>query len=116
MREVAAMLNEEWAGEDARVHFVGDYYAARDGIRDWLFEEHGHTPETIGGHAGIVDTSQLLYVAPQHIRTGKLAPRGGGEGMGVSGDPTLASAEKGRQGIQMKVDAALRQIAELMGR
>ena len=116
MREVAAMLNEEWAGEDARVHFVGDYYAARDGIRDWLLEEYGHTRETIGGHAGILDTSQLLYVAPQHIRTDKLAPLGGGEGMGVSGDPTLASAEKGRQGIQMKVDAALRQIRELMGR
>ena len=115
MRDVAAMLNEEWAGEAARVHFVGDYYSAH-GINDWLLEEYGHTPETIGGHAGIRDTSQLLYVAPQHIRTDKLAPLGGGEGMGVSGDPTLASAEKGRQGIQMKVDAALRQIGDLMAR
>ena len=115
MREAAAMLNEEWAGEAARVHFVGDYYSAH-GFREWLTEEHGHAPETIGGHAGISDTSQLLYVAPQHIRTDKLAPLGGGEGMGVSGDPTLASAEKGRQGIQMKVDAALGQIRELMGR
>ena len=94
---------------------MGDYYSAH-GINDWLLEEYGHTPETIGEHAGIRDTSQLLYVAPQHIRTDKLAPMGGGEGMGVSGDPTLASAEKGRQGIQMKVDAALRQIGDLMAR
>jgi len=115
MRDVAAMLNEEWAGESARVHFVGDYYSA-NGFREWLMEEHGHDSETIGGHAGIRDTSQLLYVAPQHIRTDELAPLGGGEGMGVSGDPTQASAEKGRQGMQMKVDTALRQIRELMGR
>ena len=115
MRDVAAMLNEEWAEEAARVHFVGDYYSAH-GFNEWLMEEHGHSEETIGGHAGIADTSQLLYVAPQHIRTDMLAPLGGGEGMGVSGDPTLASAEKGRQGIQMKVDAALGQIDELMGR
>ncbi len=114
MRDVAAMLNEEWAGETARVHFVGDYYS-NNGINDWLMAEYGHTEETIGGHAGIRDTSQLLYVAPQHIRTDKLAPLGGGEGMGVTGDPTLASAEKGRQGIQMKVDAALRQTRDLVG-
>ena len=116
MRDVAAMLNEEWARERARVHFVGDYYAASSQINDWLLANYGHTAETIGGHAGIRDTSQLLYVAPQHIRTDKLAPLGGGEGMGVTGDPTLASAEKGRQGIQMKVDAAVKQIRELMGR
>ena len=115
MRDVAAMLNEEWAGGRARVHFVGDYYSA-NGFREWLTETHGHDAETIGGHAGISDTSQLLHVAPEHIRTDRLAPGGGGEGMGVSGDPTLASAEKGRQGIRMKVDAAVRQIRELMAR
>ena len=115
MRDVSAVLNEEWSGEEARVHFVGDYYSA-NGFREWLTAEHGHADETIGGHAGISDTSQLLYVAPQHIRTDKLAPLGGGEGMGVSGDPTLASAEKGRLGVQMKADAAVRQIRELMGR
>ena len=113
MRDVAAMLNEEWAGERARVHFVGDYYSA-NGFREWLMEEHGETDETMGGHAGIVDTSQLLYVAPQHIRGDRLAPLGGGEGSGVSGDPTRASFERGRRGIEFKVETALRQIRELM--
>jgi len=41
---------------------------------------------------------------------------GGFEGSGVRGDPSKASAEYGRVGIQMKVDAALRQISELMAR
>ena len=113
MRDVAAMLNEEWANELARVHFVGDYYS-NNGFREWLINEQGETEETIGGHAGIADTSQLLYVAPEHIRGDRLAPRGGGEGSGVSGDPTRASFERGRMGIQFKVDTALRQIRELM--
>lgn len=112
MEQVANMLNEEWVGEDVRVHFVGDYYS-NNGFREWLISQ-GETPETIGGHAGISDTSQLLAVDPRHIRTDKLAPLGGGPDSGVSGDPTRASVERGVRGIQFKVDTALRQIRELM--
>jgi creatinine amidohydrolase/Fe(II)-dependent formamide hydrolase-like protein len=113
MRMVAEMLNDEWANEDARVHFVGDYYS-NNGFTEWLISQ-GETEETIGGHAGISDTSQLLAVDPRHIRTDKLAPLGGGPDSGVSGDPTRASVERGVRGIQFMVDAALNQIRELMG-
>ena len=113
MEAVAGMLNEEWADETARVHFVGDYYSG-NGFREWL-QTQGETPETIGSHAGISDTSQLLAVRPQHIRQDKLAPLGGFEGSGVSGDPSRASAEYGRKGIELKVEAAVRQIRELIG-
>ena len=113
METVAEMLTWEWSGREARVHFVGDYYDSRQGFREWL-QEQGHTMEDIGSHAGIVDTSQLLYVNARHIRTEELAPFGGFEGAGVRGDPTRASVAYGRVGIQMKVDAALRQIRELM--
>lgn len=112
MQQVAEMLNDEWADGEARVHFVGDYYG-NNGFREWLIEQ-GETPETIGGHAGISDTSQLLAVDPRHIRTDQLAPGGGGPDSGVSGDPTRASVERGVRGIQFKVDAALNQIRELM--
>ena len=112
MEEVATMLNTEWSSETARVHFVGDYYS-NSGFREWL-ESEGETADTIGGHAGISDTSQLLYVAPEHIRLDKRAPRGGFEGSGVSGDPTRASVERGRRGVEMKVDAAVRQIEGLI--
>ena len=114
METVAAMLNEEWSEREACVHFVGDYYSG-NGFREWLLEQ-GHTAEDIGSHAGIVDTSQLLYVNAKHIRTEELAPFGGFDGAGVRGDPTQASVAYGRVGIQMKVDAALRQIRELMSR
>ena len=112
MEQVAALLNAEWADQDVRVHFVGDYYS-NNGFREWLIEQ-GETPETIGGHAGIADTSQLLAVDPRHVRTDRLAPQGGSPDSGVSGDPTRASVERGVRGIRFKVDAAMRQIRELI--
>ena len=114
METVAAALNEEWSERTARVHFVGDYYSGH-GFREWL-QEKGHATEDIGSHAGIMDTSQLLYVNARHIRTEELAPFGGFDGAGVRGDPTKASVAYGRVGIQMKVDAALHQVRELMSR
>ncbi len=113
MEAVAEMLNEEWGGEGSRVHFIGDYYA-NNGFRDWLVEQ-GEEPDSIGGHAGISDTSILLYVEPRHIRQDKLAPEGGFEGSGVSGNPTRASAEYGEVGMRMRVDAAVRQIRAARG-
>ncbi len=112
MEEAARTLNQAWGGAGARVHFIGDYYAAH-GFREWL-QEQGETPESIGRHAGITDTSLLLYVAPQHIRSDKLAPGGGFEGSGVSGDPTRASREYGEVGMDLRVAAAVRQIQAVM--
>ena len=108
MSEVAGALNEEWRDGSTRVHFVPEYYSG-NGIREWL-QSQGHDRETIGGHAGISDTSQLLAVASEHIRLEKRAKGGGFDGSGVSGDPTLASVEYGKKGIQLKVDTAVREI------
>lgn len=114
MEAVAARLNAEWAGSGSRVHFVGDYYSA-NGFREWA-QEQGMSEEEIGRHAGVLDTSLLLYVAPEHIRTDRLAPSGGFEGSGVSGNPTLASAEFGEVGMRLRVEAAVRQIRDLIER
>lgn len=110
---VATRLNQEWAESETRVHFVGDYYAA-NGFREWAMEQ-GMSEDEIGSHAGVLDTSLLLYVAPEHIRADQLAPSGGFEGSGVSGNPTLASAEIGEVGMRLRVEAAVRQIRDLMG-
>jgi creatinine amidohydrolase/Fe(II)-dependent formamide hydrolase-like protein len=112
MKEVALALNEEWKGGKTRVHFVPEYYS-ENGFPEWL-KSRGETQESIGTHAGISDTSQLLAVAPQHIRTDKLAKSGGFEGSGVSGDPTRASVEYGRKGIELKVETAVGRIRKLI--
>ena len=111
MQDVAERLNRDWTTEATRVHFVGDYYS-NNGFREWLIDQ-GESDETIGRHAGISDTSQLLAVAPEHIRRDKLAPAGGFDGSGVSGDPARATAEYGRKGMELKVEAAVRQIRSL---
>ena len=110
--EVTEALNKEWQGSPARVHDVSDYYA-KNGIQEWL-ESEGESPESIGTHAGIKDTSQLLYVDARHIRTEKLAINGGFEGSGVTGDPRLASWRRGQKGIELKVEAAVRHARELL--
>lgn len=115
MQTVAEMLNDEWAGGPTRVHFIGDYYTREaTGYQAWLMEQ-GYSREEIGSHAGIMDTSLLLYIASQYIRTDRLAPGGGFDGSGVRGDPSKATAEYGRVGAELRINAALRQIRRLRG-
>ena len=110
MGAVTEELNSEWAGTGKRAHFIGDYYEkSSSDIRDYL-RELGYVDEQIGSHGGIVGTSQLLFVNPNHVRPALMAPRGGFEGSGVSGDPTLASAELGARFVRIKIDNALAQI------
>jgi creatinine amidohydrolase/Fe(II)-dependent formamide hydrolase-like protein len=112
MQEVADALNEEWRGGSTRIYFVPAYYSA-NGFREWL-QDQGETEETIGRHAGIADTSELLAVAPGQVRMDAREPGGGFEGSGVSGDPTRASAEYGRKGIALKVETTVRELRRMM--
>ena len=87
MRTVAEQLNREWVGEITRVHFADDYYSD-NGYSEWLIEQ-GETEETIGGHAGLDTTSELLAVAPQHVRRDKLTPVSDSDASSFSGDPPV---------------------------
>jgi len=107
---VADTLNAEWANSDARVLHVGDYYSA-NGQVTWLVEQ-GETEASIGRHAGIRDTSEVMAAHPEGVRSDRI-----GDGMndgfdisGVDGDPTRASAARGEMLLRLKVEAAVRQI------
>jgi len=106
------MLNKEWAKSGVRVHYVPDYYSGAS-FDAWL-RRQGESPRDIGTHAGIADTSQLMAVAPNLIRTDKLAFRGEPKVTGASGNPTRASVAYGRKGLEMKVEAAVAQIQKLI--
>jgi creatinine amidohydrolase/Fe(II)-dependent formamide hydrolase-like protein len=111
MQAVTEKLNAEWRGTGARVHFIGDYYEkSGDDATRYITGELGIAEEEIGGHAGITDTSQMMYVNALHIRHDKLARLGGFENSGVSGNPTLASPEIGERLLRFKIDNALAQI------
>ena len=113
MKQVAELLNREWAGSGVRIHFVPEYYSGT-GFSDWLATAHKEKKEDIGTHAGITDTSQLMAIDPKLIRKDKLADRGGFEGSGVSGNPTRASVAYGKKGLDLKVETAVRRIKEMM--
>ena len=111
MTAVANTLDAEWKAEGVRVLSLTDYYEkGRDQYRAWLQTQFGFDENTVGSHAGISDTSQLLHVHPDGIRKAHLKPWGGPADSGVSGDPARATAEIGRMGIDFKVNAAIAQL------
>jgi creatinine amidohydrolase/Fe(II)-dependent formamide hydrolase-like protein len=110
MTNVANKLNAEWKGTGVKVFALTNYYnESRDHYRAWLQAAYGYDAETVGTHAGISDTSQMLFVRPSGIRKDQMKPWGGPKDSGVSGDPSKATAEIGRMGIEFKVNAGLNQ-------
>ncbi|MEP6835471.1 MAG: creatininase family protein [Gemmatimonas sp.] len=113
---VADTLNKEWAGSGVKVMALTDYYAkGHADIYAWLEKDFGWNRQVVGSHAGIMDTSQLLYCNPSAVRTANILPSGGGQGSGVNGDPTKATAELGKRMIDSKVGAAVAQYNTLKG-
>jgi creatinine amidohydrolase/Fe(II)-dependent formamide hydrolase-like protein len=115
-KAVAGRLNREWAAAPVRVHAVEEYYLAADVEFPRLLSERGYRKEELGLHAGLTDTSLMLAVDPSMVRASRLRPDSWPAGAsGVSGDPTRASAELGRLGVEMIVtrtaDAVRKSIA-----
>jgi len=116
-KAVAARLNREWAAAPVRVHAVEEYYLAADVEFPRLLGERGHRREELGLHAGLADTSLMLAVDPTMVRDGRLRPDSWPPGAsGVSGDPTRASAELGRLGVEVIVNRTAAAIRKVIAR
>jgi creatinine amidohydrolase len=110
MTNVAKVLNEEWKDAGTRVYALTDYYeGGRDHYRAWMEAAFGYDDTIVGSHAGISDTSQMLFVRPAGIRKDQIKPWGGPQDASVSGDPTKATSEIGKMGIEFKVNAGINQ-------
>jgi len=110
MTAVAAALNTEWGSAGAKVYALTDYYnEGRDHYRAWLMAAFAYDDDIVGSHAGISDTSQMLHVYPAGVRKSQIVPWGGAKDSGVTGDPSRATAEIGRMGIEFKVNAGIGQ-------
>ena len=108
----AKELDGEVRASGTRVLFIGDLYAkSRVQMRDILAKRGLPTDED---HAGIPDTSSLLYLETQGqwVRKDKIAladPKNG-----VRGHPQHASAELGKIYLDLKVDLAVKQVRSLL--
>ncbi|HEX6213881.1 MAG TPA: creatininase family protein [Vicinamibacterales bacterium] len=113
MREAATRLNDLWKGA-ATAYWVDDYYTKSHSDQNkWITANMKIPEDQIGGHANLLDTSELLFVAPKHVRrdrlTGNDYPNNG-----VSGDPAKSTPEIGKVFVQIKVDNSLAQIKRMM--
>jgi creatinine amidohydrolase/Fe(II)-dependent formamide hydrolase-like protein len=106
---VAARLNRE-KGPPAgcRVHALPEYYRAASADFAQALKVQGHAAAEIGTHAGLADTALMLALDPAFVRSDKLAPKVRGAGSdGVAGDPTRATAELGRPGVEHIVEISV---------
>lgn len=104
---IAAKLNREWAGQ-VKVLNVSDYYV--DVAQMKFLRGKGETDATIGNHAGLIDTAELMSVHPQGVDLAKIGSYARKEAPGYSGDPKRASAELGKTLLVIRINAAIKQI------
>jgi creatinine amidohydrolase/Fe(II)-dependent formamide hydrolase-like protein len=105
---VAARLSESWRGDGVAVEALGAYYAEGDAAQRRLLAARGETPASIGDHAGLQDTAELLFAYPDGVKLERLkGPLFAFEADGSSGQPARATRELGEALIRAKVDAAL---------
>ena len=112
-QNVAEALNREWAGTRARVHHLTDFYP---GPGDAWLREQGETQEDVGSHASIHDTASLLFLKPDMLRLDKFGLGVAGDGSGLVGNPSRATAAFGERILEMQIAAAVRQIRTLRER
>ena len=112
-KRIAEKLNKEWEGTNTRVIHVSDYYSG-NGQVEWL-QAQGYSKRQIGTHAGIRDTSELLFVFLEGIRKDHLSleQKYYTELTGRDGDSSLASKELGELMLNLKIEAAIKQIERL---
>jgi len=128
LKDVAAKLDAEYAPQGIRVVYSdGPYTQANQEFFAWL-DQNGYPPSE---HAGIPDTSELLYLeGDQHWVRKELLPTALGDpprkpgeprdqnaqriNNGISGDARRSSYALGKRFIDLKVADGVAQIQELL--
>jgi len=127
-RDVAKKLDDKYAAQSIHVYYCDSVYApAQNDFEKWL-QTQGYPPS---GHAGVFDTSEMLYVCgdacvrkellktavgdpvlPPGQRRDPNAPR---VNNGITGDARRSSAAIGKMLLDKRVDYAVKQIRGFLG-
>lgn len=112
---VAQKLSKTWWWPGVRVHQIDKYYD--DSAQITAMKAEGETDATIGSHAGLLDTAELMSLSGPSVDLAKLAEaKGNLPGVGASGDPARASITRGAQLLRMRTDAGAAQLRALLKR
>jgi creatinine amidohydrolase/Fe(II)-dependent formamide hydrolase-like protein len=111
--QAADILNRKWKEKGVTARSLEKYYDYKsNGQVDYLLNK-GFTAKQIGGHAGLRDTSELLFVEPKAVRKGQdIAPPPSGKVAGSDGDYYQASKKIGKEMIEMKTKTGVAEIKE----
>lgn len=126
-RDVAKKLDDKYAPQGIHVYFCDEVYAKAQGdFTKWL-QDNGYPASN---HAGIPDTSEMLYlggdvwVRRELIKTAlgdPILPAGQPRdpnaprvNNGIQGDGRRSNEELGKRAYRMKVDYAVRQIRQFI--
>ena len=126
--EVAKKLDDKYGPMGIHVYYADEVYSKANGDFDKWLADNGYPPSS---HAGIPDTSTMLYLSDGTWVRKELLPQAEGDpaptpgqgrggaanpnapprkNNGITGDARRASAELGKRLFDMKVSYAVRQI------
>lgn len=127
-RDVAKKLDEKYGPQGIHIYYCDEVYAKAQGDFETWLESQGYPRSS---HAGIPDTSEMLYlggetwVRKELIKTaiGDPAPVPGQPrdpnaprlNNGITGDARRSSEALGKKAYEMKVDYAVKQIRGFLG-
>jgi creatinine amidohydrolase/Fe(II)-dependent formamide hydrolase-like protein len=125
--EVAKKLDAKYASQGIHVYFCDEVYAKAQGDFDKWLAANGYP---VSSHAGIPDTSEMLYLGGDLWTRTALIPTAVGDTVargatrdpnaprvnnGISGDARRSTPELGKRAYDQKVDYAVRQIRGFLG-
>lgn len=111
---VAAKLCAEWGGKGLKVLAIDSYYA--DAAETAYLRGQGEADASIGEHATISDTSELMTVHPGGVDLSRLpSSLSSFASLGVVGDPRRSTVAKGDALMALKINAAVAQIRAAAG-
>jgi creatinine amidohydrolase len=108
MKNVAARLNEKWAGSKTRVHFIPEYYDY-PGVTKWL-ESQGIKQVSEGIHDDFAITTTMMVVDPTTVRMKQRIAAKKFKINGVDLEPAEKSIEWGKKVIDYRAEQTVKAI------
>lgn len=109
--DVAKKLSSEWKSDGVKVIQVSNYYDDNNGQVAWMAKTNPKE-QNIESHGGLADTSEMMAAHPEGVRDklrGAYTPADMDK-LGTDGSSVNASADYGKKFLELKIDAAVKQI------